>query len=78
LAHGTDQHRLDDDACRTVMESYRLSTKPAAINFALRTLAVEPPGVDAARRLRGFGWDGALDEMREFSAPPVDQGDRPS
>jgi len=55
---------LDEDACRAVMDRYHLSTKRAAVNFALRTLAAEPLGVDAARRLRGSGWDGDLDEMR--------------
>jgi Arc/MetJ family transcription regulator len=56
---------VDDEACRTVMERYRLPTKREAVNFALRTLAAEPLGLDAARRLRGTGWDGDLDEMRE-------------
>ena len=55
---------LDDDACRAVMERYRLATKRDAVNLALRTLAAEPLGLDAARRLRGSGWDGDLDEMR--------------
>ncbi len=55
---------LDEDACRVVMERYHLSTKRAAVNFALRSLAAEPLDLDAARRLRGSGWDGDLDEMR--------------
>jgi Arc/MetJ family transcription regulator len=55
---------LDDDACRTVMERYQLPTKRDAVNFALRTLAAEPLSVDDARRLRGSGWEGDLDEMR--------------
>ncbi len=55
---------LDDDACRTVMERYRLATKRDAVNFALRTVAAEPLGLDAARRLRGSGWEGDLDQMR--------------
>ena len=55
---------LDDEACRAVMERYHLSTKRDAVNFALRTLAAEPLDVDAARRLRGSGWDGDLDEIR--------------
>jgi Arc/MetJ family transcription regulator len=55
---------LDDDACRAVMERYRLPTKREAVNFALRTLAAEPLVLDAARRLQGSGWDGDLDEMR--------------
>jgi len=55
---------LDEDSCRAVMQRYHLSTKRAAVNFALRTLAAEPLGLDHARRLRGSGWDGDLDEMR--------------
>ena len=55
---------LDDEACRAVMERYHLSTKRDAVNFALRTLAAEPLDVDAARRMRGTGWDGDLDELR--------------
>jgi len=59
---------LDDDACRTVMERYHLSTKRDAVNFALRTLAAEPLGLDAARRMRGSGWEGDLDELRASRA----------
>jgi Arc/MetJ family transcription regulator len=55
---------LDDDACRAVMERYRLATKRDAVNFALRIVAAEPLDLDEARRLRGSGWDGELDEMR--------------
>ncbi len=59
---------IDEDACRAVMERYHLSSKRAAVNFALRTVAAEPLDVDAARRLRGSGWDGDLDEMRTTRA----------
>ena len=55
---------IDDDACAEVMRRYRLSTKREAVNFALRALAAEPLGVDEARRLRGSGWEGDLDDMR--------------
>jgi Arc/MetJ family transcription regulator len=55
---------LDDEACRAVMERYRLATKRDAVNFALRIVAAEPLDLDEARRLRGSGWDGDLDEMR--------------
>ncbi|MGI8776491.1 MAG: type II toxin-antitoxin system VapB family antitoxin [Acidimicrobiales bacterium] len=55
---------LDDTACRAVMERYHLATKRDAVNYALRTLAAEPLDLDAARRLRGSGWDGDLDQMR--------------
>ena len=59
---------LDDDACRAVMERYRLTTKRDAVNFALRSLASEPLGLDEARRLRGSGWHGDLDGMRATRA----------
>ena len=55
---------IDDEACATVMRRYRLATKRDAINFALRTLAAEPLGLDEARKLRGTGWVGDLDEIR--------------
>jgi len=59
---------LDDAACRTVMDRYQLSTKRDAVNFALRAVAAEPLGLEEARRLRGSGWDGNLDEMRSSRA----------
>jgi Arc/MetJ family transcription regulator len=55
---------LDDEACRVVMERYQLRSKRDAVNFALRTLAAEPLTLDEARRLRGSGWEGDLDELR--------------
>ncbi|QKT08687.1 type II toxin-antitoxin system VapB family antitoxin [Gordonia sp. X0973] len=56
---------IDETACRAVMYRYRLATKRDAVNFALRSLADEPLDLDEALRLRGSGWDGDLDEMRE-------------
>ena len=55
---------IDDRACAEVMRRYRLTTKREAVNFALRTLAVEAASVDEARALRGTGWEGDLDAMR--------------
>lgn len=55
---------IDDRACAEVMRQYRLPTKRAAVNFALRTLAAEPLSADDARALRGSGWDGDLEAMR--------------
>jgi Arc/MetJ family transcription regulator len=55
---------LDDEACEVVMERYHLSTKKEAVNFALRTVAAEALDLDDARRLRGSGWEGDLDEIR--------------
>jgi Arc/MetJ family transcription regulator len=55
---------IDDEACEIVMRRYHLSTKRDAVNFALRAVAAEALDLDQARRLRGSGWDGDLDELR--------------
>ncbi len=55
---------IDEDACRSVMSRYHLSTKREAVNFALRSLASEPLDSDAARAMRGTGWEGDLAGMR--------------
>jgi Arc/MetJ family transcription regulator len=59
---------LDDDACEAVMRRYHLSSKRDAVNFALRTVAAEALDLDQARRLRGSGWDGDLDDLRASRA----------
>ena len=55
---------LDDEACAAVMERFHLGSKREAVNLALRRLASEPLNLDDAKRLRGSGWDGDLDQMR--------------
>lgn len=55
---------IDDAACDVVMKRYNLATKRDAVNFALRSVAGEALGLDAARALRGSGWEGDLEEMR--------------
>jgi Arc/MetJ family transcription regulator len=55
---------LDDEACDAVIRRYHLSSKREAVNFALRTVAAEVLDVEQARRLRGSGWEGDLDELR--------------
>ncbi len=55
---------IDDDACAAVMRRYHLHSKREAVNMALRRLAAEPLDLADARRLRGSGWDGDLDQMR--------------
>ena len=55
---------IDDRACAEVMRRFRFATKREAVNFALQTLAAEPLGLDEAKRLRGSGWQGDLQELR--------------
>ena len=59
---------IDEAACAAVMRRYRVSTKREAVNLALRLIAAEPLDVDAARGLRGSGWDADLDELRDGRA----------
>ena len=59
---------IDDDACDAVMRLYRFASKRDAVNFALRTLAAEPLDLEAARALRGSGWEGDLRQMRASRA----------
>ena len=56
---------LDDVACAAVMKRFNLKTKKEAVNFALSVLATEAMTVTEARKMRGSGWDGDLEEMRE-------------
>jgi Arc/MetJ family transcription regulator len=59
---------IDEGACQLVMQRYHLATKREAVNFALRTVAGEALSIDEARRLRGSGWDGDLEQMRTHRA----------
>lgn len=59
---------IDEEACAVVMQRYHLATKREAVNLALQTLAGEPLSLDKARRLRGSGWDGDLEDMRASRA----------
>ncbi len=56
---------LDDVACAAVMKRFNLKTKREAVNFALNLLATEAMTLDEARSMRGSGWIGDLDEMRD-------------
>lgn len=55
---------IDEVACSEVMQRYDLHTKRDAVNFALRLVAGEALDLDAARALRGSGWEGDLEELR--------------
>lgn len=59
---------LDEAACQAVMVRFGLDSKRAAVNLALQRLAAEPLDLDDARRVRGSGWDGDLDQMRASRA----------
>jgi Arc/MetJ family transcription regulator len=51
---------IDEVACQAVMDRYGLRTKEEAVNLALRLVAAEEP-----RALRGTGWEGDLEALRQ-------------
>jgi Arc/MetJ family transcription regulator len=55
---------LDDALVERVMRRYRVSTKRAAIDLALRRLDLEPMSRKEALEMQGTGWEGDLDELR--------------
>jgi len=55
---------IDSEACAAVMQRFGFATADEAVNFALRSLVVEPLTTAEALALEGTGWIGDLDEMR--------------
>jgi len=56
---------VDDDLVAEAMRRYRLSTKKAAVDLALRRLVRDGPlTTEEILALEGSGWEGDLDEMR--------------
>ena len=55
---------IDDELVERVMRRYRLPSKRAAVELALRRLAGEPMSRDEALAMEGTGWSGDLDELR--------------
>jgi Arc/MetJ family transcription regulator len=62
---------IDDALIERVMRRYRLPTKRAAVDLALRRLAGEPMSRHEALAMRGSGWDGDLAELRGEGVEPV-------
>ncbi len=56
---------IDEKACAEIMRRYQFTTKRDAVNFALKAVAAEPLDLKQAQKLRGSGWEGNLDEMRD-------------
>lgn len=56
---------LDDDLVRAAMRKYGLKTKKEAVDVALRRLVGNPVSKEYLLSLRGIGWEGDLDAMRD-------------
>jgi Arc/MetJ family transcription regulator len=62
---------IDDELIERVMRRYRLPSKRAAVELALRRLAGEPMSRDEALAMEGTGWSGDLDDLRALDAVAV-------
>ena len=56
---------IDERLIARVMRRHGLRTKRAAIDLALRRLDLEPMSREEALAMRGTGWEGDLEELRE-------------
>jgi Arc/MetJ family transcription regulator len=62
---------IDDELLERVMRRYRLPSKRAAVDLALRRLAGEPMSRDEALATEGSGWAGDLDGLASPTTSPV-------
>lgn len=58
---------IDDDLVREVMRRYDLATKKEAVDLALRRLVGVPLTKGFLLGLKGTGWSGDLEAMRDDS-----------
>jgi Arc/MetJ family transcription regulator len=58
---------IDDELLARAMRTYGLRTKREAVEYALRRLVAEPLDSNAARAMRGSGWDADLADFRDRS-----------
>jgi len=61
---GRTNIEIDDELIARVMRDHGLPTKRAAVEFALRRVAVEPMTIEEALAMEGTGWEGDLVAMR--------------
>lgn len=60
---------IDEALVSEAMQRYRLSSKRAAVDLALRRLLGSPMTKDEALAMEGSGWEGNLDELRQGRQP---------
>ncbi len=67
---GRTNIEIDDALIGRVMRRYGFKTKREAVDASLRRLDVTPASREELLAMRGMGWEGDLDAMRE-DAPTV-------
>lgn len=61
---------IDEVLIERAMRVYRLPSKRAAVDLALRRLVGEPLGLAEALEMRGTGWGSDVDELRRADHVP--------
>jgi Arc/MetJ family transcription regulator len=61
---------IDEDLARPAMRRYRLPTKRAAVDLALRRLVDDYMTREEALAMEGTGWEGDLDALRRPDDAP--------
>jgi Arc/MetJ family transcription regulator len=56
---------IDEELITRAMQRYGFRTKREAVDYALRRLVGTPMTREEALAMRGTGWEGDLDQMRE-------------
>lgn len=59
---------IDDELIERVMNRYRLPTRKAAVDYALRALVGDPMTRAEALEMEGSGWEGKLADLRDGMA----------
>jgi len=65
---------IDDALLKEAMKVTGQKTKKATVEEALRLIVKRAGQRQALEELRGMGWEGDLDEMRNNWTPDVDWG----
>lgn len=60
---------IDDALVAEVMRRFDVTTKKDAVDLALRRLVGSPVSAEFLLGLRGTGWSGDLEAMRDGAAP---------
>ena len=63
---------LDEDLVAETMRRYGLSSKRAAVDFALRRLVGEAMTREESLQMQGTGWEGELDDLRRDTPAPAE------
>ena len=67
---------IDDKLMRAAMKATGASTKKGAVEATMRLAVQLHKQGEAIRKLRGLGWEGNLDEMRQSRFTDLEQQPR--